>query len=124
MFPLATPVALSRCATCGLVFQQTPALVEFAQAESCYAERNLAHRRELRPELLAQARRRLQWLRRYVSAGARVLEVGGATGEFAFEATRLGWHVTLHDQKVRVTKIEAPKLTGSSAVLAAGLVGA
>jgi len=95
VFPLATPVALSRCATCGLVFQQTPALVEFAQAESCYAERNLAHRRELRPELLAQARRRLQWLRRYVSAGARVLEVGGATGEFAFEATRLGWHVTL-----------------------------
>ena len=83
------------CRACGLGFQPTPSVAEFAQAESCYGQRNLAHRRALGDELMAIARERREWARAYLPDRVRLLEVGGATGEFCAVGREIGWDVTL-----------------------------
>jgi SAM-dependent methyltransferase len=83
------------CRECGLGFQPTPSLAEFAQAEACYGQRNLAHRRALGDELMAIARERRDWARAYLPDKIRLLEVGGATGEFCAVGREVGWDVTL-----------------------------
>jgi SAM-dependent methyltransferase len=86
---------IERCRSCGLGFQPVPALVEFEQAASCYGAANLAHRRAVQPQLLAEARSRLRWARRFAPSSPRLLEIGGATGEFCAVARDDGWEVTL-----------------------------
>lgn len=86
--------SLVRCPNCDLIFQKNPHLINYLQSETKYNEENLAFRKAIRPELFRVARQRLRWISQF-SKSKRLLEIGGATGEFCSVAAESGWNVEL-----------------------------
>jgi len=87
-------ILVVRCPNCNLIFQLNPNLVNYIQSKTKYNEENLAFRRSIRSELFRVARQRLNWITHF-SNSKRLLEIGGATGEFCSVAAEQGWNVEL-----------------------------
>jgi len=89
-----TAVRLSRCPSCGFLFQPELPIEELRQshdesyfenyaATGDYDSQGVQRRRE--------ARIRLRWMRKHGCRGGRLLEVGPARGDFLAEAGRAGF---------------------------------